>query len=238
MKLCHVTFSTGSSLMLCINKQASLAVSVCLLLAVSAQAAVIVSEVHSTGSSASYMGDWFELTNTGGSAVAIAGWKMDDSTNLFANAVTLDGVSSIAAGQSVVFMESPGGSTSGFLNAWFGGSPPLGFTLGTYTGSGVGLGSGGGGDEVNIFDGSGVPQASVSFGAATPGVSFDNAAGLTGPITQLSSVGVNGAFTSNTGGEIGSPGTIAGAAVPEPGSALLFVLGGIGASIFGTRRRK
>jgi len=225
--------------MLCIHtfKQAILAASACLVLAISAQAAIIVSEVHSTGSSAAgYLGDWFELTNTGGSAVNISGWKVDDGSATFANALTLNGVSSIAIGQSVVFMESPDGSTAGFLNSWFGGSPPSGFTLGTYTGGGIGLSSSG--DQVNIYNGAGALQANVSFGAAITGVTFDNAAGLTGSITQLSAVGVNGAFTSNTGSEIGSPGTIAGAAVPEPGSALLLVLGGIGAVIVSARRRK
>ena len=224
--------------MLCIHtfKQAILAASACLVLAISAQAAIIVSEVHPTGSSAAgYLGDWFELTNTGGSAVDISGWKVDDGSATFANALTLNDVTSIAAGQSVVFMESPDGSTAGFLNSWFGGSPPSGFTLGTYTGGGIGLSSGG--DQVNIFNGAGVLQANVSFSAATTGVTFDNAAGLTGSITLLSSVGVNGAFTSNTGSEIGSPGTIVGAAVPEPGSALL-ALGGIGAAIVSARRRK
>jgi hypothetical protein len=53
-----------------------------------ASAAVVISEVDPAGSASGsgYSEDWFELTNTGPSAVTIAGWKMDDSTDSFANA--------------------------------------------------------------------------------------------------------------------------------------------------------
>ncbi len=75
---------------------------------------------------------------------------------------------------------------------------------------------GSGGDALNIYDASSTtPVARVTFGTTTAGKTFDNAAGLNGvAISQLSAVGVNGAFTSFNGSEIGSPGTIT--AVPEP----------------------
>ncbi len=76
-----------------------------------AQAQIIISEVDPTGSSASYGADWFELKNTGGSAVDITGWKMDDSSDAFATAVGLRGITSIAAGQTVVFLEDGATST-------------------------------------------------------------------------------------------------------------------------------
>src|SRR5262249_33858367 len=75
---------------------------------ISARAAIIISEVEPSGSSAvsnTYNADWFELTNTGASAVNITGWKMDDNSHTFANAVALRGVTSIAPGQTVVFVE-------------------------------------------------------------------------------------------------------------------------------------
>jgi len=192
---------------------------------------ILITEAHPTGSSSTtYARDWFELTNTGLSAVDITDWRMDDGSAALATSVPLSDVTSINPGQSVVFIE---GSTvagqnaviaSDFVAAWFGGSAPAGFQLGFYTGSGVGLGSGG--DAVNIFDnsGSGIPVANVSFGAATSGVSFDNAAGINNNvISTLSVAGVNGAFVSVVGGEIGSPG-----AIPEPSTAGFLGLVGLG----------
>jgi Lamin Tail Domain/PEP-CTERM motif len=198
---------------------AVLAASLFTALAAPANAAIIISEVAPWGSSATspYLTDWFELTNTGSATVDITGWKMDDNSNAFANAVALTGINSINAGQSVIFMEVAGSSSS-FLQTWFGANVPANLLVGSYTGTGVGLGTTG--DAVNIFDASGISMASVSFGAATTSVSFDNAAGLTGVITQLSAVGVNGAFKSANGLEIGSVGV-----VPEPETLALMLAG-------------
>jgi uncharacterized protein YjiK len=179
---------------------------------------VKVTEVSPTGSSnATYKADWWELTNTGTEPADLTGWKMDDNSDLFANAVPLGGVSSLAPGKSAVFAEASGGNAStlktAFENAWFGGHVPAGFQIGTYEGSGVGLSSSG--DHVDIFNAAGEPITAVSFSTAKSGVSFDNAAGIGSatlpppPISTLSAVGVNGAFTSEEGGEIGSPGSIA-----------------------------
>lgn len=207
-------------------------------LTVPAQAAITISEVspYSSGNSV-YGKDWFELTNTGASAVNISGWKVDDNSNAFASSLGLRGVPSIAAGQSVVFIESDAtGSTdaavnSAFVSAWFGSSAPLGLAIGNYGGSGIGLSTAG--DAVNIFDGSGTVVTRVDFVASTTGRTFDNAAGLNNvSLTQLSSLGVNGAFnsvTALTSGvpvgtlDIGSPGSIA--AVPEPETYALLLSG-------------
>jgi hypothetical protein len=200
---------------------------------VPAQAALIISEVSPTGSSApAYLADWFELTNTGAVALDITNWRMDDNSNSFAVSVPLSGVTSIAPGQSVVFIEGTSATADSFKTAWFGTNVPAGFTIGSYTGSGVGLSATS--DAVNIFNSTGTLMANVSFNAATLGVSFDNAAGLNNAtISTLSSVGTNGAFTSATGGEVGSPGTIG--VVPEP-SAFTALLGGLG--VFGLCRRR
>jgi hypothetical protein len=114
-----------------------------------------------------------------------------------------------------------------------------GVQIGTYTGSGVGLSTGG--DAVNVFDGSGplpVLLARLDFGASTVGLTFDNAAGLNNVThSTLSSLGVNGAFNStvNTTGaisvlDIGSPG-----AMLEP-ATLAMLLGSLLA--VGTRVRR
>ncbi len=173
---------------------------------------VKVTEVSSTSSSnTTYKADFWELTNTGSSAVNIEGWKMDDDSSAFATAVALNGVTSLAPGQSAIFVEGTASTAEAFKTAWFGASPPAGFKIGSYSGSGVGLGSSG--DQVNIFNGEGTKVTGVRFGAATNGVSFDNAAGIGSStesppplISTLSVSGVNGAFVAS--GETGSPGTL------------------------------
>jgi hypothetical protein len=91
-----------------------------------------------------------------------------------------------------------------FVTAWFGTTPPAGFLIGSYTGSGVGLGATS--DAVNLFNPAGKLIAGVQFGAATTGFTFDNRAGLT-TVTTLSTAGVGGAFLASDGIETGSPGT-------------------------------
>jgi hypothetical protein len=224
---------------------------IALLVAGSSQAGMIISEVHPSGSSStsnSYNADWFELTNTGATAVNITGWKMDDNSNAFANAVALRGVTSIPAGKSVVFIEGNATGTTdatleaNFIAYWFGANAPAGFTIGAYGGSGVGLSSTAG-DAVNIFDAGGARVSGVQFGPVVDAISLDNSAGIgstTLPlptISTLSSVGVNGAFSSFAAGgtlsahEVGSPG-----AVPEPSSIMLAGLGLLGIVFRGWRR--
>ena len=194
-----------------------------------AHASIIISEVapYASGNTV-YAADWFELTNTGSSAVNITGWKVDDNSNSFASSLALRGVSSIAAGQSVIFLESNASGTndssinSGFRSVWIGTDIPAGLAIGNYGGSGIGLNTGG--DAVNIYNSGGSLITGISFGASTTGKSFDNAAGLNNvAIANLSTVGVNGAFTAFNGAEIGSPGLVS--AVPEPESFALMLAG-------------
>ena len=211
----------------------AIALSVLALFAANTQAAIKITEVHPNGSSSpTYAQDFFELTNTGAVAIDITGWKFDDNSNSFASSVALTGVTSILPGKSVVFMET--GTTNAaakvelFKAAWFGTAVPADFEIGTYTGSGIGLSSGG--DAVNIFNSAGARITGVAFGATNPGITLDNAFGIGGttlplPIISRESVdGVQGAFTS-TEGEIGSPGRIA--AIPEPTTLGLVALAGL-----------
>jgi hypothetical protein len=111
--------------------------------------ALIISEVAPWSSGNSPVGDdWFEVTNVGTATANITGWKMDDNSNSFGSALELNGVSSIAPGQSVIFIETGSGHTAAgnaaaFRSVWFGGNPPAGLQIGNYTGSGVGLSTGG-----------------------------------------------------------------------------------------------
>ncbi len=142
-----------------------------------------------------YMADWFEVTNTGSAPVDLTGYKVDDSSNAIATALALNGVPSIAPGQSVVFTEGTAATAAALKAFWE--IPNV--AVGYYSGAGIGLSTGG--DAVNLFDATGARVTGVSFGASTDFVTFDNVAGL-----KLSAPGINGATT--VGGETGGPGTI------------------------------
>ncbi len=176
---------------------------------------VLITEVAPWSSSNSPVAaDWFEVTNTGVTTVDITGWKMDDNSESFVAAVALNGITSIAPGESVIFIETatPVGTIASFLSNWFGANPPAGLQVGSYTGGSVGLS--GTSDAVNLFDSAGTRVANVAFGASptvAPFATFDNKAGINvATISTLSSVGVNGAFVAvNSANEIGSPGRLA-----------------------------
>jgi len=201
-----------------------------------AQAQVRITEVAPWSSGSSVGADWFELTNTGSSALALSGWKMDDNSFAFGSAVALSGITTLAAGESVIFLEGGATEVNNFVSGWFGGVLPAGLQIGTYSGAGVGLSTSG--DGVAVFNAAGVLQAKVSFGASdatAPLQTFDNAQGLDNATISLFSVlGTNGAFASPDGAMIGSPGAIA--AVPEPASCAL-LLGGLSAVGLVARRR-
>ncbi len=177
---------------------------------------VTISEVAPWGSGNSpAAADWFEVTNNGTSAINISGWKVDDSSNSFASSLFLTGITSIAPGESVIFLESSASNpaatvTANFKSLWFGANPPASLQVGTYQGSGIGLSTGG--DAVNLYDAAGVLQANVVFGASpiTLFKTFNNAIGLNNTtISQLSEIGVNDAFAAlNDVNEIGSPGSV------------------------------
>ena len=150
--------------------------------------------------------------------MSLAGWKMDDNSNLFANSVALRGLSAIAAGSSVIFLESDASGSNdatilaNFSKAWFGTATPLsGFNYGFYGGSGVGLSASG--DAVNVFDAAGNLVSRVNFGTASATASFDNKSGAS-PASSLSVAGVNGASYSFNGTETGSPGTTTNSTLP------------------------
>lgn len=235
-----------------------------------ASAQIVITEVDPYGSNGSdgYSADWFELTNIGSTSQSIAGWTMVDNhaasstsnpygigntisisnltgSNATFGAAVLSGPTSIAAGQSVIFLESAASAASSatliakFEQAWFGGNVPGGLVIGTYNdGAGAIYGLSQTADMVNIFDGSANLVASVAFGTdgGTPVSTFDNAAGLNNAtLTQKSVAGVNGAFVSNSGLELGSPGVIT--AVPEPATCAM-MLAGLGLLGFAGRRRR
>ncbi len=169
--------------------------------------------------------DWFEVTNFGASAVSLVGWTMDDNSSSYAVSVPLSGVTSINPGESVIFIETSSASelaakAQAFIDLWFGGTAPTGLQIGSYSGSGVGLSTGG--DAVNLFDNAGTLRAGIAFGASPSSTilpTFDNTAGLNNAvISNLSVVGQYGAFVAaHDANEVGSPGTIGSGAPPIVG---------------------
>ena len=177
---------------------------------------VMSSSAATTAAGVSYAGDWFEMTNYGDAAVDITGWKVDDSSFAFATALALNGITSVGIGESVMFTESVnagGVHVADFKTFWGLGAS---VQVGSYTGSAIGLSSGG--DGVSVWTSSGTEINRVNFGLATSGKTFYwgyEATGTLGTSTlgTLSVTGTDGAITSNASGvggvgasDIGSPG--------------------------------
>ena len=202
----------------------------------------ITEAMSQSGTAPTFTADWWEVTNFGSSAVDLTGWKMDDNSFDSTRAVALNGVSSIGAGESVVFLETAAPLTDipNFRSFWGGSAATA--VIGSYTGSGVSLSSGG--DGIVLFNsGSAEATPRVTFGAATLGSSFfyqyaSNGDPTTSPNSNavVSTVGtVNGQVTylsaTSVTQNIGSPGTAINA-VPEPSTV---ALGSIGLAILAAR---
>lgn len=203
--------------------------SVAAVAALSALAAAASGQIRITEamSSSQVTPDWVELTNLGASAVDISGWRLDDSSFSTAVSVALNGITTIAPGESVVFIESAAGAGIADFRAFWGDLASV--QIGFYSGSGVGLSSGG--DAVVIFDGSNTEINRVTFGAASGGISFGYNP-LTATFGDLSEVGLFGARVSAGSTPIAnfaSPG-----AIPTPAAAGLLGLAGL---VAGRRRR-
>ena len=177
--------------------------------------------------------DWIEVTNYGSTSIDLTGWRMDDNSFNFAASVALNGITTIAAGESVIFIESAAGAgIAGFRTSWGGLS---GVQVGYYSGSGVGLSSGG--DGACLFDSLGAILSQVSFGAATSGSSFFygwDSFGALNPaynaiVSTVGTIGNQVTYTST--GDTASIGTAIG--VPAPGAIALVGLAG-----FVARRRR
>jgi hypothetical protein len=204
-------------------KSAACAALGALAVATSASASIRITEAMSSSGTGGTP-DWFEVTNYGSSAVDITGWRMDDSSFTFANSVLLSGITSIAAGQSVIFVEGAATDVAGFTSFWGGLS---GVSVGYYFGGGVSFGSGG--DGVVLFNATGTETtARATFGAATTGSSFyfDLAPNNVGIVSTVGAIGTQLTFaTTGSVVNIGSLGTAID--IPAPGAVALLAAAGM-----------
>lgn len=186
-----------------------------------AHAGIVITEVMSASGTGGTP-DWIELTNDGSSAVSLTGWKMDDNSFNIAAAVALSGISSIGAGESVIFIESAAGAGVVSFRTFWGGLANV--QVGYYSGAGMSFNSGG--DGVCVFNNLNVNVNQVSFGAATTGSSFfwgwDSMGAIdpnySGVVSTVGTIGTQVGFASTDAlGNIGSLGTAI--LVPAPGVA-------------------
>ncbi len=160
--------------------------------------------------------DWFEVTNLGATDVDITGWKVDDSSYAFATSLALSGVTAIPARKSVIFMETADPTTIIPTFKTFWGASLDAVSVGSYSGSGIGLSSSG--DGLVLFQADGTEVTRVSFGAATTGKSFywsyssDGSVVATAVVSSLGTI--NGTISNQVTitsadvlGNTGSPGT-------------------------------
>ncbi|MEM8945132.1 MAG: PEP-CTERM sorting domain-containing protein [Planctomycetota bacterium] len=171
--------------------------------------------------------DWFELTNVGTMAWTSADGDLyfdDDSENPVV-ADLMSGITSIAPGESVIFVDEGPVGAAVWSGVWGAVVSPLP-QVGSYSGAGLS----GGGDAVSIFldanfDGpdagelievAGYPDADLSGGQ-----SYDVVLGAFSTVGDAAGSVATIAVNDVQQPAIGSPGT----SVPEPASAALFALG-------------
>jgi len=187
--------------------------------------------------------DWWELTSFESVPVPLSGWRFDDNSASLATAYTITNEVVLSPGESVVLVEN---LTPEQFRTWWGASNlPSGLQIISYSGSGLGLSSGG--DSVRLWDATttsdGDTVATADFGAAEPGVSFnyDPATGIFGDKSVL---GVNGVFAAEAvaagGQDIGSPGRVREGVLPPKAPAVSFLIesGGRFIEFFGEAGRR
>jgi hypothetical protein len=149
--------------------------------------------------------DWWELSNLGTFPVNLQGFRFDDDHYSFSDAQTITNNLTIAPGESIVLVEDM--SPADFRTWWGPQHLPANLQIITYPE----IGFSSDGDAIYLWNAAANSVtdtvASVTFAAATKGVSFgyDPAANVFG---GLSVTNQNGAFVAALNGDIGSPGTI------------------------------
>ena len=164
--------------------------------------------------------DWWEITSFSPVPFSLSGWRFDDNSASLGSALTIaDTNLTILPGESIVFVER---LTPDQFRTWWGtNNLPTGLKIVTYTGSGIGLSSGG--DGLRLWNATATANTDtidgVDFPAGDPGISF-NFNPDTREFGKLSVLDLNGVFqapaTLEGVKEWGSPGRIKAGTIVTP----------------------
>ena len=164
--------------------------------------------------------DWWEITSFSPVPFSLSGWRFDDNSASLSSALTVTDTNLvILPGESIVFVER---LTPDQFRTWWGtNNLPTGLKIVTYTGSGIGLSSGG--DALRLWSATATANADtidgVDFPAGEPGISF-NFNPDTREFGKLSVLDLNGVFqapaTLEGVKEWGSPGRIRAGTIVTP----------------------
>lgn len=164
--------------------------------------------------------DWWEITSFSPVPISLSGWRFDDNSASLGSALIIaDTNLVILPGESIVFVER---LTPDQFRTWWGtNNLPTGLKIVTYTGSGIGLSSGG--DGLRLWNATATANADtidgVDFPAGDPGISF-NFNPDTKEFGKPSVLDLNGVFqapaTLEGVKEWGSPGRIKAGPIVTP----------------------
>jgi hypothetical protein len=165
-----------------------------------------ITEVMSNPSGGAGTADWWELTSFESQPVSLTGWRFNDNGGGLNDPFTITGPLSIAPGESIVFVENLNVAQ---FQSWWGTNLAAATQIVPYAGNGLSLGANG--DGLRLWDNATAnvadTVASVDFGASPTGVTFTYDLATQG-LSGLSQAGVNGAWRSALGNDVGSPGRI------------------------------
>ena len=156
---------------------------------------LLITEVNSNATG----GDFFELYNYGTTEIDLTGWKWDDDSFSPASGASFPSGTKIAAGQRIVVLSESIDATA-FKTAW---GNPANLTVVTATTAPSGLGLGGSGDAVVLFDATGKAVTWFNY-------KITNITSLTDTTVLTPSVAVDGITRSaaHAGPSFGATGTL------------------------------
>jgi hypothetical protein len=171
-------------------------------------------------------GEYVEITNMGAAPVDLTGWSFDDSSQI-AGSFSLSSLGTLAALESAIITEIDAGA---FRTEW-----SLAGSVKVVGGNDQNLSRG---DEVNIFDNSGMLVDLLTYddrevnpgGPRTQGVSGNPPLAALGAnnasLWVLSSVGDAYGSVASASGDLGNPGALS--LVPEPAAGALAAIAALG----------